>query len=86
MTEKRNETYKEALAEIEGIISEIESESIDVDLLAAKVKRAAGLIKFCKEKLAKTEAEVSDILEEFEKESDRLRDSGESPEKKPANA
>jgi len=81
MAENSNETYKEALAEIEGIIAEIESESIDVDVLSAKVKRAAELIKFCKEKLAKTEAEVSGILEEFEKDSDRQRDIGETPDR-----
>lgn len=68
MTRKRNQTYTDALAEIEKIISEIENESIDVDLLAGKVRRAAELIRFCKETLAKTEKEVSKILEEFEEE------------------
>jgi exodeoxyribonuclease VII small subunit len=63
--------YKDALAEIESIVEEIESESVDVDVLAEKVKRAAYLIKMCKAKLKKTDDEVKKILKEFEREEDR---------------
>ena len=45
--------YKDAIGEIESIVEEIESESVDVDVLAEKVKRAAYLIKMCKAKLKK---------------------------------
>lgn len=66
MARKQAQTYKDALQEIESIISEIEDETVDVDVLAEKVKRAADLIKYCKEKLVKTEKEVARVLEEFE--------------------
>jgi len=68
MAKKQAETYKDALNEIENIIAEIEDETIDVDVLSEKVKRAADLIKYCREKLVKTEKEVEKVLEEFEKE------------------
>jgi len=68
MAKKQAQTYKDALNEIENIITEIEDETIDVDVLAEKVKRAADLIKYCREKLVKTEKEVAKVLEEFEEE------------------
>lgn len=60
--------YKEALEEIETIVGEIENETVDVDVLTEKVKRAASLIKYCKTKLKKTDDEVKKVLKEFEKE------------------
>ncbi len=61
--------YKEAIEEIDAILEEIEDESIDVDLLTEKVKRATKLIKYCKEKLKKTDDEVKNVLEDFDKEA-----------------
>ncbi len=46
----------------------MESEEIDVDVLAEKVKRAAYLIKFCKSRLRGTEEEVKKALAEMEEE------------------
>ncbi len=60
--------YKDAVEEIESIVGEIENETIDLDLLTEKVKRAAYLIKYCKEKLKKTDDEIRKVLKEFEKE------------------
>lgn len=60
--------YKEAIEEIEAIVEEIESEAVDVDLLAEKVKRATHLIKYCKARLKKTDDEVKKVLREFEEE------------------
>ena len=60
--------YKEAVEEIESIVAEIENETVDVDVLAEKVKRAAYLIKYCKSKLKATDNEVKKVLREFEKE------------------
>jgi exodeoxyribonuclease VII small subunit len=68
-------TYKEAKKELEEIVASLEDDSLDVDLLSERVKRATQLIHFCKSKLLKTETEVKTILQEFEKsqqdESDR---------------
>jgi exodeoxyribonuclease VII small subunit len=59
-------TYYQALTELEKIVNEIESEKIDLDMLAEKVKRAACLIKFCRSKLRSTEEDVSSALADIE--------------------
>lgn len=59
-------TYSEAFEELQLIVNEIESGGISVDLLSEKVKRASALIRFCKEKLTSTEADVNQILKELE--------------------
>lgn len=60
--------YKDAVEKIESIVKEIENETVDVDVLAEKVKKAAHLIKYCKSKLKATDNEVKKVLREFEKE------------------
>jgi len=61
----KSQTYKQAIEELETIVNEIENESISVDELSEKVKRASLLIRLCKTKLTKTEEEVSKVLEEM---------------------
>lgn len=55
-------TYESAYAELQEISAEIENETITVDQLAEKVKRAATLIEFCQARLRSTETEVNRIL------------------------
>ena len=66
MAEKKKLTYSQAIGELEKIIDEIEAESVDVDVLAEKVKRATYLIKFCKSNLRTTEEEVKKVLSDIE--------------------
>jgi exodeoxyribonuclease VII small subunit len=61
-----NLTYESAYGELKKIAFEIESESVSVDVLAEKVKRAAVLITFCQDKLRSTEAEVNNIIKQME--------------------
>ena len=75
MTEKKKLSYSQAIGELERIIHEIESESINVDVLTEKVKRATHLIKFCKGNLRTTEEAVKKALSEIEEKS-----AGEGPE------
>jgi exodeoxyribonuclease VII small subunit len=63
---KNKITYAEAISELEEIVNEIENEDIGVDELSEKVKRASELIKICKDKLHKTEEEVSAVLKDIE--------------------
>ena len=62
MSAKKNLTYKEAVAEIEEIMAKLEGDDLDVDELSKDVSRAAFLIKYCKDKLHHTEAEVNKII------------------------
>ena len=68
--------YAQAIDELEKIIEDIETESIDVDALARQVKRAAYLINFCKHNLRNTEEEVKKTLSEIEEKvgADEIQD------------
>lgn len=59
-------SYSEAMLEIEEILEKIENEELDVDELAEKVKRVSTLLKICKDKLYKTNAQVEQVLKEME--------------------
>ncbi len=59
-------TYEAAYAELKQIAAEIENESVSVDVLAEKVKRASELIAFCQTKLRTTEQEVNNIIKQME--------------------
>ena len=58
--------YTEAFTELQEIVQEIEQGEISVDELSEKVKRAALLIRICKNKLTSTEEDVNKILKEMD--------------------
>lgn len=70
---KKTLKYKDAEAELAEILEDLQSERIDVDEIAARVKRAVELIRFCKEKIQHTEMEVKKVIKDFE---DELPSSG----------
>ena len=63
---KKEQTYGEAMQELQDIMGSIENDDLDVDILLEKVKKAATLIKFCKDKQQKTNVEIQKILDEIE--------------------
>ena len=56
-------TYTKAMQELEAIVAKMQSDSCDIDALAAYTKRAAELIKYCREKLFTTDEEVKKCIE-----------------------
>ena len=64
--------YSEAAEELDSILSELESERVDVDDVAIKVKKAIELIRLCRERIEKTELEVTKIVKEFENDSKKV--------------
>ena len=50
--------YEEAMAQLEAIVRKMESNELDIDEIAAQLKTAQRLIKFCRDKLTKTESEL----------------------------
>lgn len=58
--------YKEALVELETILSAIEEEQVDVDELAIKVKRSAELIRLCRSRIEAAAIEVESVVAEME--------------------
>lgn len=63
---QKKQTYRESISEIEEILGSIENDELDVDELAEKVKKVTQLLKFCKDKLFKTQEEVEKVLKEME--------------------
>lgn len=59
-------TYRDALAELESILSAIEEEQVDVDELAIKVKRSAELIRLCRSRIEAAAIEVEAVVDEME--------------------
>ena len=56
--------YEEAFAQLQDIVRKLENDQYDIDEIAAQLKTAQRLIKFCKDKLSKTEEEILKIQAE----------------------
>lgn len=56
-------SYAEATAEIDEILTELERDDLDVDLLATKVRRAAELLTWCRARIAVATDDVRDAVE-----------------------
>lgn len=69
MSEKQI-SYNEAYHELQTILNDIKERNVDVDKLAAKVKRARELIKICEERIKKAEVEVEDIIKSSSEKSE----------------
>jgi len=59
---KKSFLYKNAVSEIEEIMTKLENNEFDLDDLSKNVKKASELIEKCKDKLHKTEEEIESIL------------------------
>ena len=70
--------FGKAIEELEGILSQVEAEEIDIDELADRLKVAAELLELCRSKIRRAEVEVTQIvqaLDEAEAEADEEEDS-----------
>lgn len=63
---KKGMKYEEAMRELEQIVTRMENGEPDIDTLAAQLKTAQELIKYCKDKLTKTDEDIKKILENKE--------------------
>ncbi|PKM93075.1 MAG: exodeoxyribonuclease VII small subunit [Elusimicrobia bacterium HGW-Elusimicrobia-4] len=68
MEEREKISYSKSLDELQKILTDLESENVEIDKLAESVKRATELIKMLRSKLKKTEIEIKEIVKEFESE------------------
>ena len=58
---KKKETYSEAMARLEKIVSQIDNNELEIDVLAEKIKEANGIIAFCSDKLTKADKEIEKL-------------------------
>ena len=54
--------YEEAVGQLEQIVEQIETNQLGVDELTSQLKKAQKLLKMCKERLSKTDKEISKLL------------------------
>lgn len=59
-------TYSAAIEELEGLLDQLEGDEIDIDRLAAQVRHAAALIRFCRQRLGDAQVEVEQIVADLE--------------------
>ena len=62
-TEKQEPKYEEAVRQLEAIVEKLENNELDIDELSTELKKAQQLIRLCKDKLTKTDAEIKKILD-----------------------
>ncbi|MBR6088096.1 MAG: exodeoxyribonuclease VII small subunit [Prevotella sp.] len=56
--------YNEALQELEDIAQRMERGDYDIETMKNDVEKAKKLIKFCRQRLTKTEEEINAIVSE----------------------
>jgi exodeoxyribonuclease VII small subunit len=62
-------SYELAFHELQNIIASIENDSVSIDELALKVKRAGELVQFCRLKLRAAENEINTLVSQMNDES-----------------
>lgn len=58
---KEEQKYEAAFAQLQAIVRKMENDEYSIDEIAVQLKEAQRLIKFCKDKLSKTEAEIRQL-------------------------
>lgn len=58
--------YAQAFDELQKIVGLIERGEVTIDELSAQVKRAAYLIRICRQKLNETEQDIEEVLKTIE--------------------
>lgn len=58
--------YAEAMREVETILADLDSSSVDVDTLATKVERASFLINWCNERIASAQMTVDTLVADID--------------------
>ena len=69
-TGKEPAGYAEAIAEVEAILRDLDSGTVDVDVLTVKVARAAELIDWCTARIAAVQEQVDGMVSGFEYDED----------------
>ena len=60
----REMKYETAMNQLQSIADKMENGELDIDSLCEQLNTAQKLIKLCKDKLTKTDAEIKAVLDE----------------------
>jgi len=56
-------TYAKALKELNSILGDLESDDVDVDVLAENVARASDLIEFCRQRISGAKMQIEEVVQ-----------------------
>ncbi|HCJ47367.1 MAG TPA: exodeoxyribonuclease VII small subunit [Prevotella sp.] len=56
--------YEDAIRQLEDIVEKLENNELDIDEMPEALKRAQQLLKLCRDRLTKTDAEIQKIQAE----------------------
>ena len=65
-TEEDDLSYASAVEELDEILAELEDDSLDVDILGDRVKRASELISFCRNRITSAKTQVEQSVADLE--------------------
>lgn len=66
MPSEQARTYSGAVEDLERILAEIEDDHIDVDVLAARVREAAELLRFCRQRIDAARVDIEQVMADLE--------------------
>ena len=72
MKEPADMTWEEASAELDEIVSFLDSSDVDVDMLVERLKRAAALVEELDRRLVATRTQVDELLPRLERAAERV--------------
>jgi exodeoxyribonuclease VII small subunit len=72
--------YGEAMAELDAILTELEGDDLDVDVLAARVQRASELLQVVRARILRAQADVDRIVADLDTFDARGGEGGEGGE------
>ncbi|HPS28384.1 MAG TPA: exodeoxyribonuclease VII small subunit [Candidatus Paceibacterota bacterium] len=65
--DKKELTLKEALAKLDVLVSELNSQDVDLEVGLEKFKEGIEIIKFCREQITKAENTFKSLNQELER-------------------
>lgn len=69
--------YAEAMAELESLLRELDSSTVDVDVLSTKVQRASYLVEWCNERITAAQLTIDEMVAGFADDDDESDDDDE---------
>ena len=67
---KAPKTYAEARERLDDLLEALERDTADIDSLAARIKEASELIRFCRERLSSARQEVEQVVADLSAENE----------------
>ena len=55
--------YEEAVGRLEEIVKKMENDELDIDQMAQQLKEAQQLIRLCKDRLTKVDADIKAVMD-----------------------